>query len=189
LWALPGTPSASQGNQGTKSILTSLTLKIRLTSVFHIKQWHYGTQGIVVAAQISFYLATHATVRGKNTGRDVRMASAKGDYQDLVAHRRFLDELEHGIRMVNREIIHEKLPEITKDHFLKFAVLTSRVRASYLAAAFELVETNSSGPSEDVLRELKIKREMYEEAVEAFESLKRAIERGYVDVASESPAE
>jgi hypothetical protein len=113
------------------------------------------------------------------------MSSAKGDYQDLVAQRRFLDELEHGIRMVNREIIHEKIPQITKDYFLKFAVMTSRVRADYLGAAFELVEAGSSVPSEDVVASLKGKRERYEEAVEAFEALKRAIERGYVDVASE----
>jgi len=115
------------------------------------------------------------------------MSSGKGDYQDLVAHQRFLDELEHGIRMVNREIIHEVIPEITKDHFLKFAVLTGRVRSVYLAAAFELVESGATVPDEEVLHALKVKREMYEEAVEAFESLKRAIERGYVDVASEGP--
>ena len=117
------------------------------------------------------------------------MANAKGDYQDLVAHRRFLDELEHGIRMVNREIIHEKIPEITKDHFLKFAVLTSRVRASYLGAVFELVESGANVPDDKAFASLKAKREQYEEAVEAFESLKRAIERGYVDVSSEGTSE
>ena len=113
------------------------------------------------------------------------MSSAKGDYQDLVAQRRFLDELEHGIRMVNREIIHEKIPQITKDYFLKFAIMTSRVRAEYLGAAFELVESGSAAPSEDVVASLKGKRERYEEAVEALEALKRAIERGYVDIVEE----
>ena len=117
------------------------------------------------------------------------MNSGKGDYQDLVAHRRFLDELEHGIRMVNREIIHEKIPEITKDYFLKMAVMTSRVRAEYLGAAFELVESSSLVPSEEVVAELRAKRERYEEAVEAFEALKRAIERGYVDVSVEGSGE
>ena len=117
------------------------------------------------------------------------MNSGKGDYQDLVAHRRFLDELEHGIRMVNREIIHEKIPEITKDYFLKMAVMTSRERAEYLGAAFELVETSSLVPSEEVVAELRAKRERYEEAVEAFEALKRAIERGYVDVSVEGSGE
>jgi hypothetical protein len=75
--------------------------------------------------------------------------------------------------------------EITKDHFLKFAVMTSRVRAEYLGAAFELVETGPTLPDESVIKEIRAKRERYEEAVEAFESLKRAIERGYVDVATE----
>ena len=57
------------------------------------------------------------------------------DYYDLVAQRRFLDEVENGIRMVNRELIHENIPGVTQDRFLKFAVMVSRLRASYLAAA------------------------------------------------------
>jgi len=110
------------------------------------------------------------------------MSNHSDDYHDLVAQRRFLDEVENGIRMVNREIIHEKIPDLTKDRFLKFAVMVSRLRADYMAAAFELVEASAQVPDDDVMRGLKIKREKYDEAVHAFEALRRAIERGYVDV-------
>ena len=86
---------------------------------------------------------------------------------------------------MNREIIHEKIPEITKDSFLKFAVMTSRVRADYLESVFNLVEAGPAMPEGSAFTDLKRKREQYEEAVEAFEALKRAIERGYVDIATE----
>ncbi len=116
------------------------------------------------------------------------MSSHSDDYHDLVAHRRFLDEVENGIRMVNREIIHEKIPQITKDRFLKFAVLVSRLRGEYLGAAFDLVEAGAHIPADTVVQSLKAKREKFEEALNAFESLHRAIERGYVDVAKNSDA-
>jgi len=109
------------------------------------------------------------------------------DYYDLVAQRRFLDEVENGIRMVNREIIHESIPQIDQDKFLKFAVMVSRLRASYLAAAFELVDAGAHIPDDGVIAELKAKREKYDEAVAAFDALRRAIERGYVDVSKPEP--
>jgi len=111
------------------------------------------------------------------------------DYYDLVAQRRFLDEVENGIRMVNRELIHENIPDITQDRFLKFAVMVSRLRASYLAAAFELVDSGAQIPDDDIIADLRSKRERYDESVQAFEALRRAIERGYVDVSKEAAAE
>jgi hypothetical protein len=110
------------------------------------------------------------------------MSHHSDDYYDLVAQRRFLDEVENGIRMVNREIIHEKIPDVTQDRFLKFAVMVSRLRADYMAAAFELVEASSQIPDDEVMKVLRVKREKYDEGVHAFEALRRAIERGYVDV-------
>lgn len=110
------------------------------------------------------------------------------DYYDLVAQRRFLDEVENGIRMVNRELLHEGIPDITQDRFLKFAVMVSRLRASYLAAAFELVDAGAHIPDDTVIAQLRSKREKYDEAVQAFDALRRAIERGYVDVSKATPA-
>ena len=116
-------------------------------------------------------------------------SSHSDDYHDLVAQRRFLDEVENGIRMVNREILHEKVPDVTQDRFLKFAVMVSRLRASYLAAAFELVDSGAHIPDNAIFDDLKSKREKYDEAVQAFDALRRAIERGYVDVSSGAKSE
>ena len=110
------------------------------------------------------------------------MVTHSDDYYDLVAQRRFLDEVENGIRMVNREIIHEKIPDVTQDRFLKFAIMVSRLRADYLAAAFELVDTSAHLPEDGTMASLKAKREKYDEGIHAFEALRRAIEKGYVDV-------
>ena len=33
---------------------------------------------------------------------------------DLIAQKRFLSEVEHGIRAANREVIHDAVPELNK---------------------------------------------------------------------------
>ncbi len=100
---------------------------------------------------------------------------------DLAKQRRFLIEIEEGIRLANQEAIHQRIPPITTENFLPFAVSVARLRARYLEAAFQFAEKDS----EDTLdigevAELRQHRLMYEEARDAFEALRLAIERGYV---------
>ncbi len=105
------------------------------------------------------------------------------DYHKLIEQKRFLGEVEQGIRFVNREIIHKRIPSLNKDAFLSFAVAVGRLRARYLEAAFRLSVNEHGDPPDPVeIDELRRRREMYEEARNAFESLRDAIEKGYVDV-------
>jgi len=105
------------------------------------------------------------------------------DYKKMMIQKRFINDVEQGIRIANREIIHTKLPTLNKDTVLAFAVAIARLRARYLEAAFRAAETDKGEPlDQSEVNELRTHREAYEETKEAFEALRYAIEQGYVDV-------
>ena len=96
------------------------------------------------------------------------------------AQRRFLEDVEFAVRAANREILARALPNLDKESFYRFAVAGARKRADYLNA----VLTMDWEHAEQKLEALRRKREIFEEAIMAFEALERTIERGYVDIAA-----
>jgi hypothetical protein len=111
------------------------------------------------------------------------MTAGQDDYQHLMEQKRFLGEIEQGIRRANREIIHQRIPELNKDTILSFAVAVGRLRARYLEAAFKIgVDEHGDAPEQAQIDEIRRRREMFEEARAAFDALRYAIERGYIDV-------
>lgn len=110
------------------------------------------------------------------------------DYKKMMNQKRFLNEIEQGIRIANREIIHAHISALDKDTVLAFAVAIARLRARYLEAAFRAAGSDKGQPlDQSQVTQLRTHREAYEEARTAFEALRYAIEQGYVDV--EMPAE
>ncbi|MGD1877977.1 MAG: hypothetical protein ACFB13_10795 [Kiloniellaceae bacterium] len=97
----------------------------------------------------------------------------------------FLNELDMGIRAANQEIIHERIPDLSRDKAFVFATMVARLRADYLDAAFKHC-TPGTQPGPEEIEELRAKRVTYEEAREAFQALRHAIEVGYIDVAQMS---
>jgi len=103
---------------------------------------------------------------------------------DEQKRQRFLKEIEQTIALANKEVIHERIPPISRESVMAFAISVSRLRARYLEAAFKITDKNASDPlGEAEISSMKRQRESYEEAREAFEALTHAIERGYVDLA------
>ena len=97
--------------------------------------------------------------------------------------KRFLLESEQLARDANRKIIHERIPKLTKNSILAFAVTVARLRARYLEAAFRLSAFDLNEPvKEDDFNELQRYRELYEESRSAYEAIQSAIEHGYVDI-------
>ncbi|MBL6945844.1 MAG: hypothetical protein ISR47_04330 [Rhodospirillales bacterium] len=112
------------------------------------------------------------------------MTDRQDDYQLFMEHKRFFGKIEQGIRAANREIIHKRIENLDTDTILGFAVAVGRLRARYLQAAFKLgVDEHGNPPDINLINELKVSREMFEEAKNAFEALREAIEKGYVDIA------
>jgi len=105
------------------------------------------------------------------------------DPTESQLRRRFLLEIEQAIRLSNREVIHERIPAISSDNILPFAVAVAKTRARYLEAAFKFANVDHSDNADaNAVGELKRHREVYEEARMAFEALHHAIEQGYVDL-------
>jgi len=115
--------------------------------------------------------------------RNTEMEENNGDYKNLLKQKHFLGEIEQGIRFANNEIIHKQVPMLSKENILSFAVAVGRLRANYLDAAFCLgQDEKGDSPNTAKIDDLKRHRELYEEARIAFEALRDAIEKGYVDV-------
>lgn len=97
---------------------------------------------------------------------------------------RFFQELEQGMRDINREHIHALIPEITRKTVLSLEVSVARLRARYLAAACALdPDAKGDHPDPVDVQKLRDRREAYEEVRKAHEALLYAVERRYVDVA------
>lgn len=92
--------------------------------------------------------------------------------------RHFIEEIEMAIRASNREILGKKLPHLDKESLYRLAVSVAKLRAEHLEAVLTM---NREDETAD-FSSLRWKREKYEEASAAFE----AIERGYVDIPTDS---
>lgn len=111
------------------------------------------------------------------------MGEKKDDYHDLLDQKRLLGEIEQGVRLANREIIQAAIPDLTKDAIFALAEVVGRLRARYLKSAFSLgVNEEGEVPNSEDIAEVRKRRENFEEARDAFEALRHAIERGYADV-------
>jgi hypothetical protein len=115
----------------------------------------------------------------------VSKAPAKDDDDGLAQRQKHaLAFIDKAIQPINREIIHKAIPGLNRDKYIEFAAVVAELRAEYLAAAlaYFLEQRRSHGGGDsDAVRNLRGKREAYEEALAAYEALHRALERGYVD--------
>ena len=108
------------------------------------------------------------------------------EFEQARAVKHFLNELDLGIRAANQEIIHGRIPDLDREKAFVVATMVARLRADYLEAAVRHC-TKSTHPTPEAIEELRAKRLSYEEALEAFQALRHAIERGYIDVAQMHP--
>jgi len=105
------------------------------------------------------------------------MTGVMDDRARMIAHRRFLEEVEMAVRAANQEIIGQRIPHLDRKAFFRLAVSVARLRADYLKAVMSL-EWDHAGP--DGVTEIQNRRRVFEEARDGFEALQHAFERGYV---------
>jgi len=105
------------------------------------------------------------------------------DDQLLRRQRHFLAELEREIRSVNRQIIRERIPTLSRQCFVDLGRVVAERRAEYLRKAIELSRSApGSAAQAAALAAVPDLRHDYDESREAFAALERAIERGYIDI-------
>lgn len=93
--------------------------------------------------------------------------------------RGLLEQIDYSTFVANREVIGQMLPKLDATMFQKLAVLTATARGKW--AAESLRQSESGAPSTpDQIARLASARAAYEELAEAYEGLRRMVERGYV---------
>nr|WP_167176158.1 hypothetical protein [Brevundimonas terrae] len=94
-----------------------------------------------------------------------------------------LEQIDYTAYVANREIIAATLGKITSADFEKMAARTAQARARWVAEGLRLVHSGSPATPDQTAR-LTSARTAYEELAEAYEGLRRMLERGYITLSA-----
>lgn len=95
--------------------------------------------------------------------------------------RGLLEQIDYSAFIANREVIGQMLPKLDASMFQKLAVLTATARAKWVAESLRQSESGAPSTPDQIAR-LATARTAYEELAEAYEGLRRMVERGYVSI-------
>lgn len=101
------------------------------------------------------------------------------DPQEQRRLRGQLEQIDYAAFVSNREVIGQMLAAVDTTHFQKLAITTATARGRWVAEALRLAESGSPSTPDQIAR-LAAARAAFEELSEAYEGLRRMVERGYV---------
>ena len=101
------------------------------------------------------------------------------DPQEQRRLRGQLEQIDYAAYVANKELIGQALTGLDAASLQKLAVLTAGARAKWGAEALRLAHSGSPVTADQVAR-LTAARTAFDELAEAYEALRRIIERGYV---------
>jgi len=116
-------------------------------------------------------------------GQDHFEPEAPLDPQEQRQLRGHLDQVDYTAFAANCEVLSKTLGPIDMSRFQRMAAATAHARAQWVAAALAVTDTTLSPTPEQVLH-LNGLRQTFEELTEAYEAMRRMVERGYVHLAS-----
>ena len=96
--------------------------------------------------------------------------------------RRMMQSFEHQIAQMNSQAITEIAGDIKKSDFLELANSISILRAKYLKDVLTIARADENQLTNKLCYETREAREAYLEAIESFEQLKHALQRGYCNL-------
>ena len=99
--------------------------------------------------------------------------------------RRMMQQFSHQITEMNSSYITEIAGDIKKSDFLDLARSISILRAKYLRDVLQVAHADETHLTNKLCHEVKEAREAYQEAIESFDQLKHALERGYFNLIDE----
>gem|GEM_PF-377036 len=99
-------------------------------------------------------------------------------------NKRLLIAFEKLMREVNRETLNPMIPEFSVEDLKPILTLVSQARGNYLKELMDLAskDIHAEHLDTDTAKNLRYKRLIYEELVQAAKAFEVAIERGYLDV-------
>jgi len=93
--------------------------------------------------------------------------------------RGILEHIDYTAFASNKALIGQALGHVDASHFQHMAVAAAQARAQWVAAAVAMTETSHT-PSPEQIQKLAQMRTAYDELAEAYEAMRRMVERGYV---------
>jgi hypothetical protein len=115
----------------------------------------------------------------RRSGQDHFEPEAQLDPHEQRRTRGHLDQIDYAAFAANRETLGKVLGPIDIGVFEKLAVSTALARARWVAAAIAMTSAGQPSNPQQVAQ-LGMLRQAYEELTEAYEALRRLVERGYV---------
>lgn len=101
------------------------------------------------------------------------------DPQQQRALRGHLEQIDFAAFAANREIVAKTLGQADLEQFQRLAVAAANARARWLGASIALSKRADAPSSQDV-QQVAMLRSAFEELTEAYNGLRRLVERGYL---------
>ena len=89
-----------------------------------------------------------------------------------------LEQIDYTAYAANRKEITQSLGTVETAKFEKLAAAAARARCQWIAAALDVSETNQ--PAVEQIRKLAELRTTYDELTQAYDALRRLVERSYL---------
>jgi hypothetical protein len=131
-----------------------------------------------------------SSIRTSNTRRvalDHFEPEADLDPQAQRRLRGHLEQIDYTAYLSNREVVAGLLGQAATSKFQRLAVATAQARALWIAEALKLSETGRPLTREETER-LSLMRTAFDELTEAYEGLRRLVERGHLNFPAPAPA-
>ncbi len=90
-----------------------------------------------------------------------------------------LEQIDYAAFASNREVISQALGHVDAKKFQRMAVVVAQARAQWVATAVALSQTGQI-PTSDQIAKLAQLRSAFEEMSEAYDGMRRMVERGYL---------
>ena len=115
----------------------------------------------------------------RRTGQDHFEPQESSDPADQRKLRGHLEQIDYTAFAANREVIGQVLGQTDPSNFQRLGAAAAMARARWIAEAISLSEA-SHALSPDGAERLARLRAAYEELAEAYEGMRRMVERGYL---------
>ena len=96
-----------------------------------------------------------------------------------------LEQIDYAAYAANRAVVGQTLGRVELQKFELLAVATAHARARWVAAATQMTES-ATALTHDQTTQLGVLRRAYEELTEAYDAMRRMVERGYLHYQSKS---
>jgi len=126
-------------------------------------------------------MSTTRTASFRRVALDHFEPEADIDPQSAKRLRGQLEQIDYTVYASNKEVISAVLGHTDAARFQRLAVAAAHARATWIAAALAATETPHTLSAEELAKITRL-RHTFEELSEAYEAMRRMVERGYLPV-------